>query len=118
MKVTGEIWMRHSRFLGVGALVAAWVVISGTWVLAAPIPNEAHETLLQQYCITCHNGDFVRGTDEPQSLLVSQLRAVGLSLDDVDVDNVAERPDVWEKVVHKLRSRTMPPARRPQRVPP
>ena len=70
--------------------------------------------LLDRYCVTCHNGDFVRGTDEPRSLLVSQLRAVGLALDDVDIDNVAEDPEVWEAVVRKLRVGAMPPQPRPR----
>ena len=70
--------------------------------------------LLDRYCVTCHNGDFVRGTDEPRSLLVSQLRAVGLALDDVDIDNVAAHPEVWEKVVRKLRVGAMPPQPRPR----
>ena len=81
---------------------------------AAGAPVSPQKALLDRYCITCHNGDFVRGTDEPRSLLVSQLRAVGLALDDVDVDNVAERPDVWEKVVRKLRVGAMPPQPRPR----
>ncbi len=78
---------------------------------AAVSPQRA---LLDRYCVTCHNGDFVRGTDEPRSLLVSQLRAVGLALDDVDIDNVAEHPEVWEAVVRKLRVGAMPPQPRPR----
>ena len=78
---------------------------------AAVSPQRA---LLDRYCVTCHNGDFVRGTDEPRSLLVSQLRAVGLALDDVDIDNVGEDPEVWEAVVRKLRVGAMPPQPRPR----
>ncbi len=70
--------------------------------------------LVDEYCVTCHNGDFVRGTDEPRSLLVSQLRAVGLALDDVNVDNVSENPEIWERVVRKLRVGAMPPQPRPR----
>jgi len=84
---------------------------AGTADTASVSPQRA---LLDRYCVTCHNGDFVRGTDEPRSLLVSQLRAVGLALDDVDVDHVAEHPDVWEKVVRKLRVGAMPPQPRPR----
>ena len=78
---------------------------------AAVSPQRA---LLDRYCVTCHNGDFVRGTDEPRSLLVSQLRAVGLALDDVDIDDVGEDPEVWEAVVRKLRVGAMPPQPRPR----
>ena len=102
MKVAGEIWMRHSCFLGVGALVAAWVVISGTWVLAAPIPNEAHETLLQQYCITCHNERLSsRGT-------------VPLELETATLTDVSANAELWEKVIRKLRTGSMPPLGRPR----
>jgi len=107
---------------GLWSLIVAGLVVASLasgFLRAAGPPQQAptaavtsvspQRDLLDRYCITCHNGDFVRGTDEPQSLLVSQLRAVGLSLDDVDVDNVAERPDVWEKVVRKLRVGAMPP---------
>ncbi len=105
------------------AAIAATCVVSG--VLSAAEPSQQAETregapvspqraLVDRYCVTCHNGDFVRGTDEPRSLLVSQLRAVGLALDDVDVNNVAEHPEVWEKVVRKLRVGAMPPQPRPR----
>ena len=83
--------------------------------VAATAANASpQKALLTRYCVTCHNGDFVRGTDEPRSLLVSQLRAVGLALDDVDIDNVAAHPEVWEKVVRKLRVGAMPPQPRPR----
>ena len=35
-------------------------------------------------------------------------------LDKMDLDKVRENPAVWEKVVHKLRTRAMPPAGRPR----
>ena len=62
---------------------------------------EDHAALVQRYCVTCHNG---------------RLRTAGLSLDEVEVSaaHVAAHPDLWEKVVRKLRSRTMPPVGRPR----
>ena len=81
---------------------------------AAPAEVSPQRALVDQYCVTCHNGDFVDGTDEPRSLLVSQLRAVGLALDDVDVDHVGEHPEIWENVVRKLRVGAMPPQPRPR----
>ena len=58
-----------------------------------------HQLLLERYCITCHN---------------EQLQTAGLNLNSLDISDVAAHPEVWEKVVHRLRSRTMPPARRPR----
>ena len=44
--------------------------------------------------ITCHN---------------QRTKTAGLSLDTLDVAKVSEHADVWEKVVRKLETRTMPP---------
>ena len=81
---------------------------------SAPAAVSPQRALLDEYCVTCHNGDYVDGTDEPRSLLISQLRAVGLALDDVNIDNVAEHPEIWESVVRKLRVGAMPPQPRPR----
>ena len=68
---------------------------------AAAAESARYGALLQRYCVTCHNG---------------RLRTAGLSLDDVEVSeaHVAADAEFWEKVVQKLRSRTMPPSRRPR----
>ena len=55
--------------------------------------------LLDRYCVTCHN---------------QRLQTGGLALDTMDVANVGEAPEIWEKVVQKLRGGMMPPARRPR----
>ena len=46
-------------------------------------------------CVTCHN---------------ETLKTAGLTLDTMDVNNVPAGAPVWEKVLHKLRGREMPPA--------
>ena len=67
----------------------------------APVPPADGQSaaVLQRYCMTCHN---------------ARLRTAGLSLDGLDVSHPAAHPEVWEKVIRKLRSRTMPPARLPR----
>ena len=60
-------------------------------------PAFSPRALLDRYCVACHN---------------QQLRTAGLTLDTMDVGAVAARPDVWEKVVRKLRGGLMPPAGR------
>ena len=62
-------------------------------------PASPYRAVLDRYCVTCHN---------------ERLRTAGLSLETLDVDQVSHRPDVWEKVAHKLRTRSMPPAGRPR----
>ena len=59
----------------------------------------SQRALLDQYCVTCHN---------------ERLQTAGLTLDALDVTNVAADAEVWEKVVRKLRAGAMPPAPRPR----
>ena len=74
----------------------------------------AYRALLDRYCVSCHNERLVSGRGGAPSPLVSQLRAVGLTLDTLDPATVGEDPEVWEKVVRKLRGGMMPPAGRPR----
>jgi hypothetical protein len=72
-------------------------VVAGLWLAAAcaastgPSPRE----ILDKYCVTCHN---------------QRLKTGGLTLDTVDLGRVPAQAEVWEKVVRKLRSGSMPPA--------
>ena len=61
----------------------------------APSPAATQRVLIDRYCVTCHNGT---------------LKTAGLTLDTMDVSNVSAGAPVWEKVLHKLRGREMPPA--------
>ncbi len=95
---------RSARRVG-WCLVAGWLA-SAASLSAAPASERAaasaaddHAAVLQRYCVTCHN---------------ERLQTAGLALDQLDVANAAADTEVWEKVVQKLRSRTMPPARRPR----
>ena len=65
----------------------------------APPSASGSRQLIDRYCVTCHN---------------ERLETAGLRLDQIDVANVAEGAEVWEKVVRKLRTGTMPPSTRPQ----
>jgi hypothetical protein len=62
-------------------------------------PSTAQRALLDRYCVTCHN---------------QRLKTAGLTLDTMDVANVAATPEVWEKVVWKVRGGIMPPSGRPR----
>src|SRR3989449_9464648 len=55
--------------------------------------------VIQKYCGACHN---------------ERAKIAGLALDTMNVAQVAEHADVWEKVVRKLRGRMMPPPGRPR----
>src|SRR6266852_6951498 len=56
--------------------------------------------LVGTYCVTCHN---------------ERVKTANLALDKADTEHVFNSGETWEKVVVKLRSRSMPPpgARRP-----
>ena len=68
---------------------------------AAPSPAstagasaEQHRALLDHYCVACHN---------------DRLKTANLSLQALDLTQVPERADLWEKVIRKLRAGVMPP---------
>ena len=64
-------------------------------VPAAPATRE----VLDQYCIGCHNERLLTG---------------GLALDSVDATRPEADPELWERVIAKLRAGSMPPPRRPR----
>src|SRR3954454_5481874 len=59
-----------------------------------------HRAVLDQYCVSCHN---------------DRLKTAQLSLEHSDLAAVGDHPELWEKVVRKLRAGVMPPpdVRRP-----
>ena len=64
-----------------------------------PSPAATQRALLDRYCVTCHN---------------ERLKTAGLMLDKIDVGNVTESAEVWEKVIRKLRTGAMPPTGMPR----
>src|SRR5262244_2867193 len=64
----------------------------------SPATSSQHQ-FIDRYCVTCHN---------------DRLKTGGLSLDRADVSRPDAQPEVWEKVVHKLRTGVMPPPNMPQ----
>ncbi|MEP7305595.1 MAG: DUF1592 domain-containing protein [Acidobacteriota bacterium] len=98
--------MKRTVFLVATVL---WVVSFGFTVLRAKNPQTGTPTVssdpqyaavVKQYCVTCHN---------------DRLKTADLSLEKLDVADVAAAGETWEKVIRKLRRGAMPPAgaRRP-----
>src|SRR5262245_10760346 len=86
-----------------GSYLLAWLTASAVLLAGAPsqVPAPAASSsanqaadFVQRYCVSGHN---------------ARLRTAGLALDGLNASEPAARPDVWEKVIRKLRSRTMPP---------
>jgi hypothetical protein len=59
-------------------------------------------TLLDQYCVTCHN---------------QKLKIAGLLLDQADPARAGDQAELWEKVIRKLRAGMMPPLGLPRPEP-
>jgi mono/diheme cytochrome c family protein len=55
--------------------------------------------VFSQYCVTCHN---------------ARLKTAGIAIDPAELSHVSANPELWEKVVRKLRSTAMPPAGSPR----
>ncbi len=80
-------------------------LIAASFALGGAVPSRRQEIparpaadsagLVATYCVTCHN---------------DRLKTAGLSLQALDLENVPQHADVWEKVARKLRSGEMPPA--------
>ncbi len=58
-----------------------------------------HRAMLDQYCVVCHN---------------QKLKTAGLMLDKMDLSQVPEGAQTWEKVILKLRGGMMPPQGHPR----
>jgi len=66
-------------------------------------PVSSQQELVNKYCATCHS---------------EKAKTGGLVLEKLDVDHPGNNPEVWEKVIRKLRAGLMPPtgASRPDRA--
>ncbi len=64
-----------------------------------PASAQQPRATLDRYCTGCHN---------------STLKTGGLALDDASAGEPAAHPEIWEKVVRRLRVRSMPPAGLPR----
>jgi len=93
--------------LSIAVGVAGLLSLAGPLVLQAqqaPLstskgsPSRTSETnvasLVDEYCLSCHDKDHEKG---------------GLVLETIVSHDVAQHPDVWEKVIRKMRARLMPP---------
>ena len=113
-KTRQKTWHRHrprtsgaARRSITALLVGGWLTLTSAGAqtapgrpqpASAPVPDAADtRALLDRYCVVCHNARLLTG---------------GLALDTLDADAPAAHADVWEQVIQKLRTGTMPPAGR------
>ncbi len=100
--------------LAAGGAAMGSASAAGLREAGAPATAYTVEATLDRYCAACHNARVVEGRDAAPSMLVSQLREIGLAFDTLDLADLGEHTDVWERVVRKLESRAMPPVGRPR----
>ncbi len=97
----------HSRAALIALVVCAGIAVALARVETAspPAPGQtlavapASRAMLDTYCVTCHN---------------QRLKTAGLALDAVDVAMPHANPEIWERVITRLRAGSMPPAGRPR----
>src|SRR5665213_180859 len=86
------------------ALLAGAITSGAGRPTPAPQPvlrpaSSSHRAVLQKYCFTCHS---------------TRLHMADLALEALDETKPSEHPEIWEKVIRKLRTQTMPPGGRPR----
>jgi mono/diheme cytochrome c family protein len=98
--------MKKRLVVGCTAALAVVLALSGQTpnvkqtAAKTAIPSaDAEYALLDEYCMTCHQG---KGAP------------AGLELDKLDVKDVEKNAETWEKVVRKVRAGMMPPAGNPR----
>ncbi len=84
--------------------IALLFAVFGCTGLGSPPPQSdqgvsADRAAVAKYCAGCHN---------------SKVKAGNFALDGLNVERAASHPEAWEKVVRKLRTRSMPPAGLPR----
>ena len=93
--------MKLTHVTGILAIGLAAGTLAGT-TRRAPAPASETAAVLNQYCVSCHN---------------EKLLTANLAIDRLNPEIVQQNPAVWEKVVRKLRTGTMPPPGSPRPAP-
>ena len=75
------------------------VVFAGQMAQANDRDEQKYWSILENYCMNCHNYDDYRG---------------GLAMESLTPDTVLDEAETWEKAVRKLRGSLMPPPGSPQ----
>ncbi|HKV38420.1 MAG TPA: DUF1587 domain-containing protein, partial [Blastocatellia bacterium] len=92
--------MKHNRRpLPAIATVMVSIAAAGWMPAAAASSADARKVFLDRYCASCHN---------------EKSKTAGIVLQDSGASTPASRPDLWEKVVRKLKAGEMPPPGMPR----
>jgi len=86
-----------TRLLFAGFLAAS--ALSGFQQGPRQTNPQTTKTVLDQYCVGCHN---------------DKLRTANFSLEKVDLAVAGDHPEIWERVIRKMRAGMMPPPGMPR----
>jgi Protein of unknown function (DUF1592)/Protein of unknown function (DUF1588)/Protein of unknown function (DUF1587)/Protein of unknown function (DUF1585)/Protein of unknown function (DUF1595)/Planctomycete cytochrome C len=87
-----------NRLLSWATVAISCAIVCGVLRGSEPSPA-AERALLNQYCVTCHN---------------DKTKTANFSLQREDINSVGDHPEVWERVIRKLRAGMMPPPGMPR----
>jgi mono/diheme cytochrome c family protein len=90
---------RNGSWILAGASLGLSLSLGAQCAMAQSSVAAEYRTVLNRYCVTCHN---------------QKAKTAGLLLDKADVTNVAAEAALWEKVRRKLHDGAMPPAGMPR----
>jgi len=93
--------MRRTILTSIGLVIAGAISlpVSAQQAASSGPAASSYRAVLNRYCVTCHN---------------ERLKTADLLLDQADVEHPAATPELWEKVVRKVRARAMPPQGMPR----
>ncbi len=80
--------------LALAALISAQTKSQAPVPAASSASASTQRALVDQYCVTCHS---------------DKLKRANLSLEKLDMSTAGDNPELWEKVIRKLRAGVMPP---------
>ena len=85
--------MKLGKFVTAGGLCLAALLWQNAQNSGAQVETPAVRATLDQYCVTCHNSRA--------SSASSAATATGVVLDRADLNQIANNPALWERVVRK-----------------
>lgn len=85
--------------ISLAGVLALYVGASSQAQRVTTTTHAAQQELIADYCVSCHN---------------QRTKTADISLEGLDYDRVASQAAVWEKVLRKIRTGQMPPAKAPQ----
>ena len=91
--------MRCTGLIRLTAVLFGYVTVCAAQQTADTTGAVDYQATINQYCVGCHN---------------DALRTAGLTLQGVNADDVGAGAETWEKVLRKLKVRTMPPSGMPR----